>query len=620
MLRGYMGRILEIDLSEKKVNIDQLNEKWVKKFIGGSGLGAKLLYELTDETTDALSEENPLIFMTGPFTGTMIPNSGRHSAIAKSPLTGIWGESNVGGSWGTEFKSAGFDGLILHGKSEKPVYIWIENDQVRIEDAQELWNMDTLETATALNESTDREAVVTCIGPAGENKVLLSCIMTDGVDSRALGRCGLGAVMGAKKVKAIVVKGNNKVPVDKPDLLKELIRQKTRSIVKSTESLKKYGTSGGVENYDEMMNFPAKNWYQKRWPEGAKKINGVKMEETILSGRYYCKGCIIGCGREIEINEGPYAGIKGSGPEYETLGTLGGLCLIDDLEALAKANDLCNRYGLDTISTGGVIAFGMEAYEKGVISKDQCGGIELTWGNPEALISMIEAIAHKENEVAKLLGQGVKIASALLGQGSEEFAIHVKGLEFPAHDPRAFNGLALSYATSNRGACHLQGFTHPFELSLDMPELGIDQPHQRHQIEGKGALVANLQDLMCLFDSLQLCKFILVGGVKLTAITEWYNAVTGEDLSNSDMMHTGERLYNLKRLYNIRCGISRKDDTLPPRVLTHTRGPNLPHIGRMLHDYYDYRNWNERGIPTHEKLIELGLEDEVKRMGNYYSS
>lgn len=604
---GYMGKILEINLTDREILVLDLDEDMARKYIGGSGLGARLLYDMTDGDTDPLGEENVLIFMTGPFTGTRIPTSGRHAVVTKSPLTGIWTEADVGGTWGYELKRTGFDGIIFKGKASEPVYLWINDGQVEIRNAKHLWGKDTYEIDELLKKETDEKAVTTSIGVAGENMVAYASIMTDGSDARAAGRGGVGAVMGSKNLKAIAVKGSKDIEVKDPEKLKELIKGISPKMVKDTKMFGKYGTSGGVQGHEEMMNFPVKNWAQERWPEGAAKINGIVMEKTILKKQYRCKTCIIGCGREVEIKEGPYKGVKGAGPEYETFGTLGGLCLIDDLEAIAWGNELCNRYGLDTISTGGAIAFGMEAFERGLLTLEDTDGIELKFGNEKAMIETIHKIGKREGYLGELLSKGVRAAAAELGNNAEEFAIHVKGMEFPAHDPRAYNGVALSYATSNRGACHLQGFTHGFEKGFTMPELGIDEPHPRHEVEGKGEFVAKLQDLMCIFDSIKLCKFAIIGGVKLTDITNFYNAVTGQDLTNEDLMLIGERLYNLKRLYNIRCGISRKDDTLPVRILTHRRGPNLPPLGRMLSDYYEYRKWDEIGVPTEEKLKELGL-------------
>jgi len=604
---GYMGKLLEVDLTNEKIKEIFLDEKLARDYIGGSGLGARLLYDLTDETTDPLGEENVLIFMTGPFTGTRIPTSGRHAVVTKSPLTGIWTEADVGGTWGYEFKQTGYDGLIIKGKADKPVYLWINDGEVEIRDAGHLWGKDTYEIDPLLKAETDKKAVTTSIGIGGEKMVAFASIMTDGSDGRALGRGGVGAVMGSKNLKAIAVRGTKGVEVADMDRLAELIKEISPTMVETTEGFRKYGTSGGIEGYDEMKNFPYRNWYQERWPEGASKINGIRMEETILTGRYRCKTCIIRCGREVEITKGPYKGVKGAGPEYETIGTLGGLCMIDDLEAIAKGNELCNRYGLDTISTGGAIAFGMEAFERGLITLEDTGGLELKFGSPTAMLTAIEKVARREGYLGQLLSKGVRAAARELDNNAEEFAIHVKGMEFPAHDPRAFFGVALSYATSNRGACHLQGFTHGFEKGFTMPELGMDEPHPRHQVEGKGEFTAKLQNLMCIFDSIKLCKFAIIGGVKLTHIVKLYNAVTGLNLTDEEMMLIGERLYNLKRLYNVRCGISRKDDTLPPRILVRKRGSELPPIGKLVSDYYEARGWDEMGIPTDEKLQELGL-------------
>ena len=604
---GYRGKLLEINLTDSSISVKKLDENLLKKYLGGSGLGARLLYDLTDGQTAPLDEENVLIFMTGPFTGTKIPTSGRHAVVTKSPLTGIWAEADVGGNWGYELKCAGFDGILIKGKSVKPVYLWISEVGTELRDATHLWGKDTYEVDELIRKETDSQAVISSIGQGGENLVAFASIMTDGKDGRAAGRGGVGAVMGSKYLKAIAVRGKQRVEVKYPERLKQKIKELAPEIVDKTRMFGKYGTSGGVQGHEEMLNFPLKNWAGERWPEGVEKINGIVMEETILKKQYRCKTCIIGCGRDVEITAGPYQGVNGAGPEYETIGTLGGLCMIDDLEAIAWANELCNRYGIDTISAGSVIAYSMEAFERGILTAEDCDGLQLVFGNEKAMIELIHKIANKEGYLGKLLSKGVRKAAAELGNYAEEFAIHVKGMEFPAHDPRAYNGVALSYATSNRGACHVQGFTHGFEKGFTMPELGIDQPHPRHSVEGKGEFTAKLQDLMCIFDSIKLCKFVIIGGVKLTDITELFNAVTGLNLTNQDLIKIDERIYNLKRLYNVRCGISRKDDSLPPRILTQKRGPNLPPLGKMLNEYYAYRKWDEFGVPTEAKIKELGL-------------
>ena len=611
-LKGYTGKILHLNLSNSKGHVEDLNEEWARQFIGGSGIGAKFLYEMTDERTNPLGPENPLIFMTGPFTGTSVPLSGRHAVISRSPLTGIFGESDVGGTWGANLKKAGLDGIIITGKSEKPIYLWVCDGKWEIRNASHLWGKDTYEVDPILKAETHEKAVVQTIGQGGENQVLLAAIMTDGKDGRAAGRCGLGAVMGSKNLKAIVVYGTGKVPVFDPESVARLPKEHSAFINKNAESFRKYGTAGGVSVFEAMGTLPLQNWkFVGRWEESAAKINGFTMAETVLSGRYFCDACILGCGRMVKIEKGPYAGVDGAGPEYETVALLGSNCLIDDLEALCFANELCNRFGLDTISTGAAIAFGMEAYEKGLIDREDTGGIELRWGSPEALIEMIKMIGQNKG-LGKILGKGVKRASEEIGRNSIEFAMHIKGLELPAHDPRGYNAGAVGFATSSRGACHLSGLSHIFERLLKAPEIGIPEPMDRFQVEWKGILAAKTQNLMGMMDSLKLCKFILFGGITLTHMVQWYRDVTGREMTIDEFMKTGERIFNLKRLYNVRLGISRKDDTLPFRSLTFKRvgkglTPHLPPLGEMLSEYYEYRGWSEDGIPTPEKLKELGL-------------
>ncbi|QSQ07729.1 putative oxidoreductase YdhV [Koleobacter methoxysyntrophicus] len=612
MLGGYTGKVLNIDLTEGIITEETFGEEVLRKFIGGSGLGAKILYERTTPDTEPLSPENPLIYMTGPLTGTKVPASGRHEITAISPLTGIFGEGDAGGTWGMNLKKAGFDGIIITGRAESPVYIFIQDGKARILDGRDLWGLDTFQTDQKIKEIHGQNSVVSCIGPAGEKQVLIAGIMHDGKDARAVGRTGLGAVMGAKNLKAVAVSGTGRIPVADEEGLRQNLKQVLPGIVEKTKTLGLLGTAGGVVPSETIGDLPIKNWKQGGW-EDAEKISGQKMAETILRKRYYCGSCPIGCGRDVEIKEGPYKGVDGAGPEYETLGMLGSCCLINDLEAVAYAADLCNRYGLDTISTGGVIAFAMELYEHGLITKDDLGGIELTWGNAGAAIELIKKIANKEG-IGELLGMGVKKAADKIGGLAHEFAIHTKGLELPAHDPRAFNSLAVGYATSNRGACHLQGATYFFEKTATMPEIGYKEPQDRHGTEGKGRLNFYAQNIMCLMDSLKLCKFLLYGGVTLTMMTQWIKYVVGWDITVDELLETGERIFNLKRLYNTQRGISRKDDTIPMRILTQPRrdkgaGENLPPFGKMLNEYYQIRGWTDEGIPKQETLKRLGLTE-----------
>jgi aldehyde:ferredoxin oxidoreductase len=559
------------------------------------------LYDETDLATDPLGPENVLCFMVGPFTGTPVPASNRFAVAARSPLTGIWGEADCGGNWGVALKLSGYDGIVIEGRADTPVYLRVDDGLAAFEDASHLWGMDTYEM--------DLGAEMVCIGPAGEKGVRFASIMSGRHDGRAAGRSGMGAVMGAKNLKAIVCSGRQRPAIVDRAALMASVREIVPSIRAGTANMHKYGTANGLLSFERMGDMPIRNWSVGQWQEGAERISGQRMDETILTGTYACGSCPIGCGRVVEVTEGRYRGVRGAGPEYETCASLGSLCLIDDLQAVAKLNELCNRFGMDTISTGSVIAFVMEAKERRLLREGP------DWGDAEGAIALVERLARQEDELSRLLGLGVRAAASHLGGNAEEFAVHVKGMELPMHDPRAFYSLAPGYATSSRGACHLQALSHIFSRSVTMPEIGIDEVLDRHVAEGKGALVASAQDLMALFDSLKQCKFVMFGGVKLSHMTGWLRAITGWELDNEEMLTIGERISNLKRMYNVRLGVSRKDDTLPPRVRVHRfqeggAAGKLPPLGRMLADYYDARGWSPEGIPTRAKLVELGLQGE----------
>jgi aldehyde:ferredoxin oxidoreductase len=611
MAFGYHGRTLNINLSNGTIETQSLDREIVRNYIGGSGLSARIIYDTTLPTTSALSPQNPLIFMTGPFTGTNIPTSGRHSVAAKSPLTNIWGESDVGGSWGFGLKRAGYDGIIVTGKAEKPVWLLIDDDNAQIRDASSLWGLDTYNVDTVLKNEIDERVSIASIGPAGEKLVRFAAIMHDGKNARAAGRCGLGAVMGSKLLKAVVVTGSGKkLEVADKKGLEAAVKKIVPVMVKKSEWLRKYGTSGSVEELEAMGDLPIRNWRQRSWEGGSKKISGQRLRETIYRGNYFCKTCVIGCGKEVRVTEGRYKGVDGAAAEHETVGMLGSLCMIDNLESISLASQLSNQYGMDTISTGGAIAFAMEAYEKGIVGKEDTDGLELSWGDADAVVEMVRRIGRRNGKFAWLLGEGVRRASREIGGKSEEFAIHVKGLELPAHDPRAFGSLALGYTTSNRGACHLQAYSHPLEGWIAMPELGYSSCLDPHSDEGKAPMVAAMQDLMCMFDSLKLCKFSLFGGIKVKNLVEFLNYITDFDMDLKTFMKTGERIFTLKRLYNCRCGVRRKDDTLPARILTRRSDRDyIPQIGRMLLEYYKHRGWSEQGVPLGDKVREVGLEN-----------
>lgn len=581
-------------------------------FLGGSGLAAKILFEETGPQTDPLSPDNVLIFANGPLTGTGVPCSGRHGIVAKSPLTGIFGESDVGGRWGTMLSRTGYAGIVFRGRASSPVFLVLSDEGIELRNADHLWGLDTYETAREIKAELGKRVEAACIGPAGEKLVPLAAIMHDGSHARAAGRCGLGAVMGSKNLKAVAVSGGHRPEVADRQGLKSIIKDLASRFKDAGESLNTCGTGGGIPALEENGDLPIKNFRWGKWPS-AERISGQLITESYLTGKFHCGACPIGCGREIEIQKGPYAGVAGAGPEYESLASLGSYCLVQDLEAICRANELCNRYGLDTISTGAAIAFAMEAHERGDLRESELDGeTDLSWGSASGMVDMVRKIGENRG-LGRILGLGVKEASRRLQGRTREYAVEVKGLELPAHDPRAFFSSALSYATSNRGGCHLAGMTHGLEDALTLPELGFDRVQDRFSSEGKGVLVARMQDLMGVFDSLKMCKFVL-GAVDISELAHCFSLATGLEMDFHQLMLAGERIYNLKRLYNVRCGISRKDDRLPPRILSAPREQGqardkLPHLGRMLHDYYHHRGWDELGLPTKETLERLGLSE-----------
>ena len=613
VIGGYWQKIAVIDLTTGKVDYMSPSEDDLQNFIGGSGLGAKLLYENLEAGIDPLGPENILICMTGPFVGTKLPESGRWELITKSPLTGIYLESDCGGKWGPALKSCGLDGVMVKGKAKEPVYITIEDEDIQIKKADHLWNKGTFETDKLIKKEMGTVSQVISIGQAGEKLVKLACIMTGGRDGRAAGRGGGGAVMGSKNLKAIAVKGSKKVSIVNQNVFDDFLSD---SRVKMKEvhdgPLGVYGTSCGVEAFNQCGDLPIKNWLWGTWDK-AKMVSGQHLAETILKKRYYCADCLIGCGRTVEIPNGKFKMESGSGPEYETLGMLGSNCLIDDVEAIAKANEYCNDYGIDTISAGSAVSFLMEAWEHGMITSEDTGGLEMTWGNGEAMVEMIKKIALRQ-DIGDDCSQGILAAVKRVGPVSEEFAIHTKGMDFPAHDPRGRGGLAVAYATSNRGACHMQAYNQDFEGEgcSNIADLGYDAPMPPYTNEGKGKFVADQQNFMSMMDSLKICKFSVFGGMTVGPMTQCLNHITGWHFTNDQWVKCGERIFNLKRLFNTREGVSRKDDTLPVRILTSPRqggaGDFVPDLGYQLRDYYRARGWDEWGVPTPETLKRLGLD------------
>lgn len=611
--KGYMGQLLRVDLNENKAVAEAIPDKLYRAYLGGVGLSSHYLYQETNADTDPLGPDNRLIFMTGPFALSGLPSTGRHAVCAKSPLTGVWGEADIGGTWGLELKRTGFDGIIFQGKSDKPVYLLIENDHVSIEDGSAVWGKDTFETDEILREKHGMNAKVHCIGPSGEKLIPISGVMSDGRSARTAARCGLGAVMGSKNLKAIVVKGNKRPEIHEAEALKAEIKELAKHQAENRGGMHEHGTGEGLIGNELSGDLPIKNWKQGLWDNKSEKITGEVMTEKYLTKRYSCGNCIVGCGREVKIEEGPYAGVEGGGPEYETIGMIGSNLLVDDMEVIMYVNELCNRYGIDTISLGAIVGFAMECYEHGLITKEDTNGLALEWGSGEALIGLTNMIANKEY-IGAVLSQGTKKAAEIIGGISSEFSIDVKGLELPAHEARVLNGIALSYATGNRGACHNADVGSRFyEKALVMPEIGHMEPTGPLAVEGKGKLIAGLQNVDGLYDSLKACTFMVWFGYDTSKLLHWLNQITGWDMDMKEFLEIGERIYNQCRLFNTRLGISRKDDTLPPRILYQPRGEggsgdHVPPLNLMLSEYYEARGWDEFGIPTPETLTRLGLE------------
>ena len=626
---GCTGKILRVNLTKGRITEDAWEEGVARKFLGGRGLGAKILFEELRPGVDPLGPENKLIFATGPVTGASFAGNSRYVVMAKSPLTGLWGEAHAAGFFGPELKFAGYDAIVIEGRADGPVYLWIKDGHAEIRGAGHLWGRITGETEEAILEEVGEETVrVACIGPGGENLVRYACVISD--LHRAAGRCGMGAVMGSKKLKAVAVKGSGKMRIADPEGFRKLAKKAASESWEGWgEDLRKHGTDGGLDNLHGYGLLPTKAFRRATF-EGYEKITGETMTETILVKRWHCPACIVGCIRVVKTKSPYQVDPAYGGPEYETCASLGSLCMNDDLVAIAKANELCNKYTIDTISTGVTIAFAMECYEKGLITKKDTGGIDLSWGNQEAIIQLIHKIAEREG-IGDILAEGVKRAAEKIGGGSEKWALHVKGQELPMHEPRGKKGVGLSYATSNRGACHLQTpHDDAFEDETDLaPEIGLTPSiAPRYRIyagKEKARLVKIGQDLWGLYDCLVVCKFTpYPAGISINTLVGIVNSITGWDVTPMDLMTAGERAFNLCRAFNVREGVTRKDDTLPERIMTPLpdglyKGEALPRdvLEHMLNYYYKFRGWNKTGIPTRAKLEELGLKyvaDELERL------
>jgi aldehyde:ferredoxin oxidoreductase len=603
---GYIGKLGWIDLSTGTVKVEEIAEDVRRKYIGGTGLAAYILRQFPFSKIDPLGPENVLVFSSGPLTGANVPTSGRYAVAAKSPLTGVWGEADSGGKFGISLKAAGYDAIAITGRASSPAVLSIIEGSISIVSAESVWGKDTYDTHDILARKYGSKAAIVCIGPPGERMVPLACIMTEGSHARAAGRCGLGAVMGSKQLKAIVADGTARTPVEHPKELQQSIRELVPVMMEKMKRQRTFGTPGGTVGNAVLGDLSAHNWPDGNCGKAAECLSGEIMMTEYAAGKYHCPPCVIGCGKEVRVPKGPYAGTT-TPLEYETIGGFGPQCGAFDWNVIIEANNLCNRLGMDTISVSGAVAFVFEAVSKNLI-KNPSGGPKLEWGNGEAVLSLVQQIASGEG-LGSLMQGGIRKAAQQLGPEADKFAMHVKGLEPPYHDPRALASLAVAYATAARGACH-RGCTHLLER-VPMPGLGYPKPLDRLAHEGKGKSTAIAQNFAELFNNLKLCS-IAMSALDVPIVLKWTNYVTGWDMDAEELLRAGERSFNVKRLLNISCGLTRADDTLPYRF-THEPFPSgasaghVPDLPNMLDEYYEFRGWGKDGVPSDSKLRQLGL-------------
>jgi aldehyde:ferredoxin oxidoreductase len=609
-----------VDLSRGNISEEQPPEILYRRYLGGGALSLYYLLKELEPGADPLGPENILIFAASVVTGYPAVGFSRFSVAAKSPLTGAFGESEAGGWWGPELKFAGFDAIIIKGKADSPVYLSIENGKAEIRDASHVWGKMTKEAQAIIRKDLGNKKVrVALIGPGGEKLVKFACILNE--LKHANGRTGLGAVMGAKNLKAIAVRGDKKMSLHNPEKVREIVKRVVEAWAKNPTALGELGTARIVMPLNAGGMLPTHNFVTGTF-EKAEAICGETMRDTILVGRGTCYGCPVRCKREVKVEEPYQVDPEYGGPEYETVGALGSLCDIGDLKAIAMGNQLCGAYGIDTISTGTTIAFAMECFEKGILSARDTDGIKLTFGNAEAMLQMVEKIGKRDG-FGDLLAEGVKAAAEKIGGDAPKYAMQVKGQPLPLHEPRGKAGIALAYAVSPTGADHLEHphdpiFTTEAGLKPILP-LGIFEPIPALDLSSKKVrMFVYLQNLLNMFNSVGLCFLTSApfgGPLSLNTIVEYVNTVTGWDTSLWEVMKVGERHSAMARIFNLREGFSSKEDSLPHRLFEPLEGGVLKgrridpqEFQKAIKTYYSMMGWNESGIPLQSKLEEIDLE------------
>jgi aldehyde:ferredoxin oxidoreductase len=609
---GYTGRLLAVDLGTGDLRPLALDPAMAREYVGGSGLAARLyLDRLTVPPPDALDGANPLIIMTGPVAGHQLPGSSRFAVCARSPLTGLWGESSCGGFFAPALKAAGYDGIIVTGAAEHPVYLLIQEGKPELRAAQDLWGLDTYAVDDELKARHGALARTLSIGMAGEKLVRFAAAVHD--KGHVAGRTGMGAVMGSKRLKAVVALGKGRTAAADPAgitaIRGEVLARQADSL--AAQTFHAFGTAGSLYVGTMMGDVPFQNWRTGVWDDDAiQALDGTAMEATILTGTPTCHSCSIACKRQVAVTDGPYLVPEGPGPEYETVAAFGTMLLNGDLKSVAKANELCNRLGLDAISCGATIAFATEATEKGLLAS------ELAWGDAPAALRAVEAIANRQG-IGDLLAEGSQRVAARLGKGAEELAVTVKGLEMAMHSPRAYHGLGVGYATAPRGACHNAANVYVLMGSVIYPELDLGGPFVEQSSEGKAAVSARGQDFACIQNAAAFC---MLNNMNYTApqVARALEAVTGLPFSVEELIQTGERLWQLKHGINLLLGATASADRLPERLLQPLEdGPaagSVPDMKLMLGEFYAQRRLDGAGRPDALRLRTLGLADLAARL------
>lgn len=606
-MHSYTGRVLHVDLSHQKSHVEVVELDFLQMHLGGVGLATRLLVDNSKPGCDPLGEDNVMTIAVGAFTGTMVPTSGKHALATKSPLTGFIGDCLSGSYWSNALRRAGYDALVIKGKSAQPTYLFIDNDHVLFREAGALWGKESFETEEAIRAETgDGSVRVASIGVAGERLVRYACISND--RGRQAGRTGPGAVWGSKNLKAVAIRGSKPVSVAN---LAELNRM-SLDLAKRAQGLPtaKYrvtGTPGNVLTLNRLGVLPTRNFRNCTF-ESADKVSGEYMQANFKEKTVACSGCPIACEQVTRVREGPYSGARVS-IDYETLFALGPCCGIGDFPGIIKAADLCDRYGLDTVSTGVTMAWAMECYERGILTRSDTDGLELNFGNHEASVALIEKIAFREG-IGDLLAEGTRRASEQVGQGSAKFAMQSKGLELPGYEPRGLKTYALGLAVGTRGACHNRSLAYEPDMKGQVDRFKAEK--------GRGQVARECEDLAATIDSLMFCKFIRGCFTDFhEEAAQFYRLSTGLELTTEELRQVGERACNLKKFFNIREGWTREDDWLPARILEEPipdgvgQGTALTpeELGLMIDGYYEARGWTPDGLIPPEKLAELGLED-----------